>query len=83
MRDNIICRFRISRQIVMDNGTQFTSEQFIQFCESLEIQKSFTGMDHPQANGQVEPVNKIIKQILKTKLEARNEDWVDELQTVV
>ena len=40
-------------------------------------------MDHPQPNGQVKAVNKIIKQILKTKLEARKGDWVDELQIVL
>ena len=35
--DNIICRFGVPRQIITDNGTQFTSEQFIQFCELLGI----------------------------------------------
>ena len=40
-------------------------------------------MDHSQANGQVEPVNKIIEQILKMKLEARMGAWVDDLQTVL
>jgi len=40
-------------------------------------------VDHSQANGQVEAINKIIKQILKMKLEARNGAWVDELQPVI
>ena len=40
-------------------------------------------MDHSQANGQVEAINKIIKQILKTKLEARKGAWADELQMVL
>ncbi|XP_052209184.1 uncharacterized protein LOC127812704 [Diospyros lotus] len=81
--NNIICKFGVPQKIVTDNGTQFTSEQFVQFCESLGIKKSFTAVDHPQANGQVEAVNKIIKQILKTRLEARKGAWVDELQTVL
>ncbi|XP_052177535.1 uncharacterized protein LOC127791591 [Diospyros lotus] len=81
--NNIICRFGVPQQIVTDNGTQFTSEQFIQFCESLGIQKSFTAVDHPQANGQVEAVNKIIKHALKMKLEDRKGAWADELQTVL
>ena len=49
----------------------------------LGIQKSFTVVDHPQANGQVEVVNKIIKKILKTKLKAKKGAWVDEQQTVL
>lgn len=40
-------------------------------------------MDHPQANGQVKVFNKIIKQILKTKLEARKGALIDELQIVL
>jgi len=39
-------------------------------------------VDQPQANGQVEAVNKIIKQTLKMKLETKKRVWVDELQKV-
>lgn len=45
--------------------------------------KSFTTVDHPQANEQVEAVNKIIKQILKTRLETKKRAWVDKLQKVL
>ena len=81
--ENIICRFGVPQQIVTDNGTQFSSEQFQRFCTDLGIKKSFSAVDHPQANGQVEAINKIIKQNLKTKLEARKGAWVDELQKVL
>ena len=76
---NIICRFGVPQQIITDNGMQFASEQFVQFYESLGIRKSFSAVDHSQANGQVEAIYKIIKQILKTKLEARKGAWADEL----
>ena len=45
---NIIYRFEVSQQIVVDNETQFTSEQFIQFCNLLGIRKGFTAVDHPK-----------------------------------
>ena len=58
---NIICRFGVPQQIVTNNKTQLTNKQFLQFCELLGIHKGFTVVDYPQANGQVEAVNKIIK----------------------
>ena len=83
MWSNIISRFGVPQQIVTDNGTQFASDQFLRFCNNLKIVKSFSAVDHPQANGQVEAVNKIIKQTLKMKLEAKKGAWVDELQKVL
>ena len=67
--ESIIYRFGIPYEIVSDNGSQFDSKEFCAFCDELEIKKSFSSVDHPQTNGQVEAVNKIIKFNLKTKLE--------------
>ena len=64
----IICRFGISHEIISDNGTLFDSNEFCNFCKDLGIKKSFSSVDHPQMNGQIEAVNKIIKFNLKMKL---------------
>ena len=69
--EHIICHFGIPHKIVLDNETQFNSSEFRDFCDDLGIKKSFSSVDHPQTNGQVEAVNKIIKFNLKTKLEER------------
>jgi hypothetical protein len=37
----IICRFGQPKYIVSDNGTQFTSEKVIQFCEEKGIRNTF------------------------------------------
>ena len=49
----------------------------------MGIKKSFSSVDHPQTNGQVEAVNKIIKFNLKTKLEERKRLWAEELPKVL
>ena len=49
----------------------------------MGIANRFAIPAHPQSNGQVEAVNKIIKGILKKKVEERNGAWVDELSRVL
>ena len=66
-----------------DNGTQFDSKEFREFCGELGIKKNFSSVNHPQTNGQVEAVNKIIKYNLKTELEENKGFWVDELPKVL
>ena len=81
--ESIICHFGIPHEIVSDNGTQFDSNKFRDFCDDLGIKKSFSSVNHPQMNGQVEAVNKIIKFNLKTKLEESKGLWAEELLKVL
>ena len=39
---NIICRFRIPLTIISDNGRQFNSQGFRDFCSSLGIKNQFS-----------------------------------------
>ncbi|XP_060970947.1 uncharacterized protein LOC115703840 [Cannabis sativa] len=66
---NIICRFGLPHKLVSDNGTQFDSVLFTNFCIKHGIVKSFSAVSHPQSNGQVEAVNKTLKDTLKKRLE--------------
>ncbi|XP_024016221.1 uncharacterized protein LOC112089703 [Eutrema salsugineum] len=47
----IICRHRVSYEIVTDNGTQFTSIIFTDFCSKWKIRLSFSTLRYPQGNG--------------------------------
>ncbi|CAL2230994.1 unnamed protein product [Prunus armeniaca] len=76
---NIVCRFGIPNTIVTDNGRQFDNPKFKQFCSNLKIKLCFASPAHPQSNGQVEAVNKIIKKTLKTKLDKAKSCWLEVL----
>ncbi|KAL5552138.1 hypothetical protein UlMin_002314 [Ulmus minor] len=80
---NIICRFGVPRELVSDHGTQFENEKLQSICDHLGIKKIFSSPAHPKSNGQVEAVNKTIKQTLKKKLEKLKGAWVDELPLVL
>ncbi|XP_073291018.1 uncharacterized protein [Primulina huaijiensis] len=49
----------------------------------MKITQSFTFVAYPQANGQTEVVNRIIVQALKTRLQDKRTDWVEELPSVL
>ncbi|KAL5564919.1 hypothetical protein UlMin_028083 [Ulmus minor] len=80
---NIVCRFGVPRELVSDHGTQFENEKLQSICDRLGIIKVFSSPAHPKSNGQVEAVNKTIKQTLKKKLEKLKGAWVDELPLVL
>ncbi|XP_020421250.1 uncharacterized protein LOC109949591 [Prunus persica] len=80
---NIVCRFGIPNSIVTNNGRQFDNAKFKQFCSNLKICLCFASPAHPQSNGQVEAVNKIIKKTLKTKLDKAKGCWPELLPEVL
>ena len=80
---NIICRYGTPHTIISDNGKKIDCNEFKEFCDKLQIKKSFSSVARPQANGQVEAINKTIKHDLKTKLEDLNGKLVDELPEVL
>ncbi|KAL5545199.1 hypothetical protein UlMin_008983 [Ulmus minor] len=80
---NIVCRFGVPRELISDHGTQFENEKLQSICDRLGIIKVFSSPAHPKSNGQVEAVNKTIKQTLKKKLEKSKGAWVDELPLVL
>ena len=65
----IVCRFGVPYKIISDNGTQFEGGMFEEYCKAKRVKRSFSAVVHPQANGLVEDINKILKRNLKTKLE--------------
>ncbi|GKV52230.1 hypothetical protein SLEP1_g58821 [Rubroshorea leprosula] len=79
----IICKYRISNQIVADNGTQFNCSSFRDFCSSYGIKLQFTSVYHPESNGMVESVNKCILEGIKPRLEQHKAKWADELNNIL
>jgi transposase InsO family protein len=84
---SIICRFRVPKQIITDNGSQFTSGAFQGYCEDLGIQICYVSLAHPESNGQVERANAEILKGLKIHtydgLKKHGKKWIDELPCVL
>jgi len=80
---NIICRFGIPWTIISDNGRQFDSQSFRDFCSSLGIKNQFSSLGHPQANGQMKVTNRTLFKIIKAKLNDAKDAWLEELPNVL
>jgi hypothetical protein len=84
---SIVFRFGVPRSIIMDNGTNFTSKEFKNYCESMGIKLKFASVAHPKTNGQVKKANGLIcngiKKRLLAPLEKAKHAWIDELPSVI
>jgi hypothetical protein len=84
---SIVCRFGVPSRIITDNGTQFTSRIFQEYCEDIGTQLCFASVAHPRSNGQVERANAEILTGLKTRnydyLKKHGANWVSELPSVL
>ena len=79
---NIITRFEVSDSLISDNGLQFDSRAFREFCSNLGIKNRYSSPAYPQSNGQAEAVNKVIVNGLKRRLEGAKGNWAEELPNV-
>jgi hypothetical protein len=84
---SIIFRFGVPHSTITYNGMNFTSKEFKNYCESMDIKLKFASVAHPKTNGQVEKANSLIcngiKKRLLASLEKAKHAWVDELPFVL
>ncbi|XP_053690472.1 uncharacterized protein K02A2.6-like [Sabethes cyaneus] len=76
--DPMFARFGNPFSITADNGRQFISEEFKDYCVSKDIKLIHTTPYWPQQNGEVERQNRSILKRL-TISQATNADWEEEL----
>ena len=64
-------QFSIPKQLVSDNGVQFTSTEFKSFIEKTGINHIRTAIYHQSSNGQVERYVQTIKQALRAEKQSK------------
>jgi transposase InsO family protein len=84
----LVCHFGVPNCIITNNGSQFTSGLFQEFCASAGIKIFFASFAYPKSNGQAEYANADVLKGLKmrsfnAKLEACGKKWLDNLQSIL
>jgi transposase InsO family protein len=81
---NIVCRFGVPSELTIDNGKQFDSQDFREFCSSIGTKPVLAYVYHPQSNGVVERANgKIFSATKKRLLDDKKGKWADQLPEVI
>ena len=68
---------------MFDNGPQFDSRVYQNFCQELKIKNLYSTPQYPQSNGLEEASNKTLLIALKKRLDSTKGKWVDELPGVL
>ena len=84
---SIIFRFGVPHSIITDNGTNFTAEEFQDFCKEQGIKLNYASVAHPQSNGQAEKAKGLVcsgvKKRLFVPLKRTVGAWVEDLPSVL
>jgi transposase InsO family protein len=74
----------VPRALTVDNGKQFDSDNFKEFCRSIGTKIAFASVYHPQSNGAVESANRVVfSAVSKILFNLRKGKWIEELPKVV
>ena len=73
--EEFFTRFGVSKEIVFDQGAQFTSNIVKGIIDKYKIKHCKSTPYHPQANGRVESTNKILEAIMTKTIQLNKKDW--------
>jgi hypothetical protein len=71
----IVCLHGVSKKIVSDRGTQFTSKFWERLHKTLDTQLRFSSAYHPQTDGQAKRVNQTLEDMLRAYALQYERSW--------
>ena len=77
--EEIFVQFGVPREIVTNQGAQFTSKLMQEIANKYKIKHRKSTPYHPQANGQVESTNKNLETIMTKTVQMHRKYWSDKL----
>ena len=73
--NHIIARFGIPRAIMTDHGSHFQKNMMVELSAKLGFCHDNSTPYYPQDNGQVEAINKVIKNMLQWMVGKAKSNW--------
>jgi hypothetical protein len=81
--DHVFCRFGMPRRILTDQGAEFESTLFQEFCRLMDIEKVRTTPYRPSTNGVVERFHRTLNAIIAKLVNEDQRNWCVILPTVL
>jgi len=72
---HIICRFRMPESIITDRDPRWTMDFWVGIAKALQTCMSLSSLHHPQHDGQMEVVNRLLTMMLRAFTLGRKSDW--------
>ena len=72
---NIFKLHGLPKTIISDRDTRFTSKFWNELCKRLDIKLNKSTAYHPQTNGQVERINRILEDYIRRYCNCENDNW--------
>lgn len=79
LRENIFYKYGYPRELVTDQGNQFTSNMIEEILKHQKIKHRTSTPYHPQDNGQVEVTKRALENILTKLVNNNRKDWAERL----
>ena len=73
--NQIITRFSILKELVIDHDIHFQNKMMAELASKLGYKRENSSSYYPQVNGQVEAVNKSLKSILQQTITQSKTNW--------
>lgn len=81
IEDNVFLMFGCPNAVIVDNGVQFRSKEFINLMERYKVSIKYTALYHPQANP-CERINRVLKTMLRCYVSDNHRLWDKHLHQV-
>jgi len=73
--NHVISRFKVPQAIIIDHGSHFRNHMMTKLTTQLGLWHDSSMPYYPQANGQVEAINKVLVTMLQRTIGMHNSNW--------
>ena len=73
--NHVIARFGVPKELVSDHGSHFQNKMVDELEAKLGFRHAYASSYYPQANGQVEAINKFLKTMLQRTVDKHKSNW--------
>eukprot|EP00253_Pinus_taeda_P002776 PITA_02776 len=73
--NHVVSRFGVPHAIVIDHGSQFCNHMMVELAAKLGLSHDSSTPYYPQAKGQVEAINKVLKRMLQKIIGVHKRNW--------